>query len=364
MPAPGSHRQVSHSFSRFADSIIIRSSEVVPHRVLVVDDPHSRDHHPPDWHPESVARLAAVQRGISQVDGIETVASRAASQEELELVHEPALIARVQELSEAGGGSIDSDTFVSAGTYDAACFAAGAGLVAIDRLLADPTFGSGFVVTRPPGHHATRGQAMGFCFFNNIAIAAAYLLGLGARVAIVDWDVHHGNGTQEIFWNEDRVLYVSIHQEAHYPGTGHPHERGPAPENITTVNLPLPAGATGDHYLALFDDVAGPLVSGFEPDWVLVSCGFDAHVNDLLADMALEAVDFALFTDRIASWSPSGRSIFFLEGGYDLAALEESTAAVLSVLTGAPIENARPTTGGPGAGRVSALRHFWEPDRE
>lgn len=337
---------------------------MVPHRVLVVDDPHSQDHHPPAWHPESVARLAAVQRGIARVAGVETVVGRAASQKQLELVVEPALIARIREMSEAGGGSIDSDTFVSAGTYEAACFAAGAGLVAIDRLLADTTLGSAFVVTRPPGHHATRRQAMGFCFFNNIAIAAAHLLELGARVAIIDWDVHHGNGTQEIFWNEDRVLYISIHQEAHYPGTGHPHERGPVPENVTTVNLPLPAGATGDHYLALLDDVAAPLVSAFEPDWILVSCGFDGHVDDPLADMALEAVDFALFTDRVVSWSPPGRTILFLEGGYDLAAIEESTAAVLSALTGAPPEDAKATTGGPGAGRVSALRQFWDPDRE
>ena len=334
-------------------------------RVLVVTDPHHLGHVPPEGHPEhpaSPARVGAVRAAVDRTTGIEIAAGRAAERHELERVHEAAHIARIQAMSEAGGGWIDADTYVSSGTYDAACFAAGAGLVAIEMLLADPSLSAAFVVTRPPGHHATAGDGGGFCIFNNIAVAAAQLLSQGARVVIVDWDAHHGNGTQDIFWDERNVLYFSIHQEMVYPGSGLPHERGPAPENLTTVNLPLPAGATGDHYLTLLDDIATPLVRSFEPHWVLVSCGFDAHLDDPLAEMALGADDFGLFASRAQSWAPQpGRTVLFLEGGYHLGALEASTAAVLRALTGREGPSPSPTTGGPGATRVSELQRLWGP---
>ena len=225
-------------------------------RVLVVSHPRSDLHRTPDGHPESAARVEAVLRGASQVNGIEFRTSGLAEPADLERVHTREHIDRLEAVSAKGGGWMDSDTFASAGTFEAARGAVGAGLLAIEELAADTGFGAAFVVTRPPGHHAGADTAAGFCFFNNIAIAASRLLESGARVAILDWDVHHGNGTQEIFWAEDNVLYISIHQEALYPGTGDPHERGPNAGHLTTVNLPLPAGATGDRYLRLLDDVA------------------------------------------------------------------------------------------------------------
>jgi acetoin utilization deacetylase AcuC-like enzyme len=335
--------------------------EPTPPSVLVVADPHSFEHRPPNDHPESVDRLDAVHRGLAQVDGIETVPSRAAESYELEAVHQTSLITRVRAMSDAGGGWVDEDTYISSGTYEAALYGAGAGLVAVDALTADPTLTSAFVVTRPPGHHATAANPMGFCFFNNVAVTAAQLLSRGDRVVILDWDVHHGNGTQDIFWDESAVLYISIHQEILYPGTGLTHERGPTPGHRSTANLPMPGGATGDRYLSLLDHVVTPLVERFDPDWILVSCGFDAHVNDPLADMALEADDFALLTERVTKWAPEpGRLVLFLEGGYDLDAVEASTAAVLKTLTGAERPQPSATTGGPGAERVAEFRELWD----
>ncbi len=337
-----------------------RVAEPVSGRVVVVDGPHSRDHRTPTGHVESIERVDAVHRGIAAVDGLEVVMGRLADDAELELVHPREHIDHVRGMSESGGGRIDQDTFVSAGTHAAACGAAGAGLVALERLQADPALAAAFVVSRPPGHHATATAAMGFCFFNNVAIAAAQLARNGQRVVILDWDAHHGNGTQEIFWADDRVLFVSMHQEILYPGTGHLHERGPMAGHLTTVNLPLPAGTTGDHYLRLLDELVTPVVARFEPDWVLVSCGFDAHVDDPLSQMGLHADDFGLLTARAAAWAPRpGRAVFFLEGGYDLHAVEESTAAVLSTLTGVRTTEPSPTSGGPGEIRVAELLRFW-----
>ena len=177
---------------------------------------------------------------------------------------------------------------------------AGAGLATVDALRANDG-AAALVLGRPPGHHATRDVGMGFCLVNNIAVAAATLTAAGDRVAIIDWDVHHGNGTQDIFWSEPSVLYVSIHQSPLYPGTGRASERGDGEAWGTSINLPLPPGATGDVYLALFDEVVIPSVERFGATWVLISAGFDAHRDDPLADMGLTSGDFADLTARVAS---------------------------------------------------------------
>jgi acetoin utilization deacetylase AcuC-like enzyme len=201
---------------------------------------------------------------------------------------------------------------------------------------------------------------MGFCLLNNVAVSAAALAATGARVAIIDWDVHHGNGTQDIFWSDPSVLYVSVHQWPLYPGTGRPEERGEGEGRDLTVNLPLPPGATGDVYLALFDEVIGPIVQRFGPTWILVSAGFDAHRDDPLAGMGLTAGDFADLTARVGQMTGRpGRLALFLEGGYDLRALRASVAASTARLAGASYRPEAASSGGAGGDLVKEYRKQW-----
>ena len=196
---------------------------------------------------------------------------------------------------------------------------------------------------------------MGFCLFNNVAVAAASLAAGGERVLIVDYDAHHGNGTQEAFWTDPRVAYVSLHQWPLYPGTGALDEVGAGEGRGATVNLPLPAGSTGDSYLAAVDDVVAPLAETFRPSWLLLSAGFDAHRADPLTGLGLAAGDYGLLTSRLAALVAPGHVVAFLEGGYDLAALRRSTAACVSALAGAVVEAGEaPTSGGPGREVVAA----------
>jgi acetoin utilization deacetylase AcuC-like enzyme len=273
-------------------------------------------------------------------------------------VHSAAYLDAFERFAAAGGGHLDPDTVVSTGTWETALAAAGAGLAAIEALAA----GAGdaaFVGTRPPGHHADRSRGMGFCFVNNIAVAAAALTATGQRVLIVDWDVHHGNGTQDIFWDDPGVVYFSTHQSPLYPGTGGMGETGGPHARGGTVNVPLPPGATGDVVRQAIDEVLAPVASRAQPDWVLVSAGFDAHRDDPLADLHLTAGDFADIAAAAAALAPApGRVALFLEGGYDLAALRRSTGAAVAAVMGSDYRPEPASSGGPGSGAVRAAHEL------
>jgi acetoin utilization deacetylase AcuC-like enzyme len=201
---------------------------------------------------------------------------------------------------------------------------------------------------------------MGFCLFNNAAVAAARLAAGGERVAIVDWDVHHGNGTQDIFYDDPRVLYVSTHESPLYPGTGRLRDTGGAAAPGTTLNLPFPAGTRGDTYRQAFDEVVVPLVEAFAPDWLLVSAGYDAHRADPLAGIELTATDYADLATRLAGLVPPRRLVVVLEGGYDRDALTNSVGATLGALLGTPFRPEPVSTGGVGSATVTAARQLWD----
>jgi acetoin utilization deacetylase AcuC-like enzyme len=310
--------------------------------------------------------------GIRQLrlgGGVRSAPARLAGLDELSRVHDPSYLEELAAYCERGGGWLDPDTFATGDSWTTARQAAGVGLSVVDELRRQGE-GVGFVVARPPGHHAVSDRPLGFCLLNNVAVAAASLLAGGDRVCVFDWDVHHGNGTQAIFWDEPNVLYVSFHQWPLFPGTGSAEEIGGPGARGTTVNVPLPAGATGDVVDHAWEDVALPAIEAFEPDWLLVSAGFDAHRDDPLAELALSAGDFARLARSVAGVvARPGRLALFLEGGYDLAALQASVAAtVASVLDiggddpGA--DGQPPTAGGPGHGAVerakSARRRSFE----
>jgi acetoin utilization deacetylase AcuC-like enzyme len=327
--------------------------------LLVSSHPGRDDHDPGEGHPEHVGRLFAAAAGLEAPPlrgATEWLEPRRASRDELSVVHDTGYLNTLMDMCAAGGGQVDPDTVVSAGSWETAQLTAGAGLQAIEAL----TAGRGdaaFVLGRPPGHHAGPAAGMGFCLVNNVAVAAATLTRRGERVAVVDWDVHHGNGTQDIFWSDPSVLYVSVHQWPLYPGTGRPEDRGAGAGRGTTINLPMPPRSTGDAYLALFDEVVLPCLDRFGPTWVLVSAGFDAHRDDPLGDMALTAGDFADLTGRlVGSAREPGRLVLFLEGGYDLPALQASVAACAACLVGDPYRPEPASSGGAGMSRVADYR--------
>jgi acetoin utilization deacetylase AcuC-like enzyme len=325
---------------------------------LIVAGPEgSTTHDGGPHHPERQARVFAVMEGIAALaaDGVEVVAPtvEAAPIDALARVHAPAYLSELEAFCAAGGGHIDADTYARTDSWAAARLAAGAGLAALDELerLGDAV---AFVPVRPPGHHALADRAMGFCLLNNIAVAAASRTARGERVLIVDWDVHHGNGTQEIFWDDPDVLYVSTHQHPLYPGTGRPDEVGGLDAAGLTCNLPLPPGATGDVVRRAIDEVARPTIEEFLPDWVLVSCGFDAHRDDPLSNLDLQSGDFAQLARVVAEFAPApGRVALFLEGGYDLDALRTSVETTLGTLVGRSGEaSGRTSHGGPGLAQL------------
>jgi acetoin utilization deacetylase AcuC-like enzyme len=276
-------------------------------------------------------------------------------------VHAPAYVAQLQRFCERGGGDLDPDTFAAPGSWDTALRAAGAVLDAVDALEAgscDVAFAAG----RPPGHHAVPDRAMGFCLVNNVAVAAAKLAADGQRVAIVDWDVHHGNGTQDIFYNDPNVLYVSTHEYPLYPGSGRADETGGPDAPMSNLNLPFPAGTRGDVFRRSVDEVIAPVVERFAPDWLFISAGFDAHRNDPLADVMLIEPDYAYMANSLVGLVPDGRTIVFLEGGYDFEALSLSTGSTLSAMIGESFRPEAVSTGEVGLPTVVAARQRWDLD--
>ena len=324
---------------------------------------HARylDHNAGVGHPERPARLDAVLSGVKEagLDGaLVPIEPRPASRAQLERVHPVAYLDAIERLSQTGGGRIDADTTANAATWEAALLAAGAGLVAIEALDRGEA-SAAFCAVRPPGHHATATRAMGFCFVNNVAVMAAELAARGERVLIVDYDAHHGNGTQDIFYADERVLYVSFHEWPLYPGTGSLSQTGTGPGAGRTVNFPFPEGTTGDTYLAAVDDVLDPIVERFRPTWLVVSAGFDAHRRDPITGLGLSAGDFGVLTERLCQYAPEGRRILVLEGGYDLQALADSAGAAVAALAGVQHHPEVPTSGGPGRSVVTAARTQW-----
>ena len=303
-------------------------------------------------HPERPARLRAVQLGVQQaglVDALVPVEPVAATDEDLGRIHPEAYRRALRSFCEAGGGPLDADTAVVPESWDAATLAAGAGIEVARRLEAGEGT-VGFCAVRPPGHHALASQAMGFCLFNNVAVAAAWLRDCGERVLIVDYDAHHGNGTQDLFWTDPDVFYVSMHEWPQYPGTGGIHEVGAGAAAGTTLNLPFPSRTTGDVYRRAIDEVLLAAIEAWQPTWLLISAGFDAHRADPITDLGLTSGDYADITDVLVSLVPRGRRLLFLEGGYDLDALVHCTGAVLSrLLDDGAYRPEGASSGGPGA---------------
>ena len=289
-------------------------------------------------HPERPARLTAVWNGLSAAgldDALVYKPALLADTEALLAVHPPSHLERIEAIDEAGGGRIDPDTVLGSKSWTTARLAAGAGLVAVEGLR-NSEADLAFCVVRPPGHHATRERSMGFCILNNVAVTAAALIAGGERVAIVDIDAHHGNGTQDVFYDDDRVLFVSCHQWPLYPGTGAANEIGSGLGIGATINVPVPPGTSGDDYRYILDALIVPVIERHAPDWLLLSAGFDAHRSDPLTNLGLASGDFADVITTLTRLMPVGRTAMFLEGGYDLEALADSAgssvAAVLDVV--------------------------------
>jgi acetoin utilization deacetylase AcuC-like enzyme len=303
---------------------------------LLFRHPSSREHDTGP-HPERIARIVAIEESLAERDwlGWEVRESPPVERDALGAVHPDAYVERIAAVSAAGGGALDIDTIVSEGSYRAALHAAGGAVALVDALLGDG-LRAGASVHRPPGHHALAARPMGFCLFNNVAVAARRAIDhWGAeRVLIFDWDVHHGNGTNDIFHTDPDVLYVSIHESPLYPGTGSAADTGSGAGEGYTVNLPVPAGSGDRAWCSLVEHVVVPMGLEYRPGIVLLSAGFDAHVRDPLAGCAVTREGFARMAGSVRALAgdlgvPLG---VVLEGGYDLEALTESLAATLEVV--------------------------------
>jgi acetoin utilization deacetylase AcuC-like enzyme len=308
---------------------------------MIYFHPACLDHDPGPGHPECRERLEAVLEALDdpRFAGIERREAPRASRSQIAAAHDPALIDLLQARSPLSGRiRIDPDTGMSPASLEAALRAAGAVCAAVDAVVAGPGRRA-FCAVRPPGHHATRGTAMGFCLFNSVAVGARHAQRAYGfeRVAVVDFDVHHGNGTQDVFWDDPSVLYVSSHQAPLYPGTGQQHERGAAGNVLNGI---LPPGAGSAEFRALWGETLLPGIDAFQPELLLVSAGFDAHRLDPLANLDLDTDDYAWLTTRlvaIAEQHAHGRVVSSLEGGYSLTALRDSARAHCRVLFGTDV---------------------------
>jgi acetoin utilization deacetylase AcuC-like enzyme len=329
--------------------------------ILVVSHPSSLEHLSGVDHPEHGGRLAAIRSGFERYDLVEAltmVEARAATPDQLARVHSSEHLELLSSLS-GQRVRIDADTTMTEHSWTAALHAAGAGITALDTLNDGEARGA-LCVVRPPGHHATRDHAMGFCLVNSAAVLAAELVHRGERVLIVDIDAHHGNGTQDIFWNSGDVMFVSAHQWPLYPGTGRLSETGEGAGAGTTVNLPVPPGATGDLYLELLDNVVAQRVAGFAPTALIISAGFDAHRRDPITQLGLSSGDYHAIVTRIMQLVPTAKPIMFLEGGYDLDALRDSSAAAISAMVATDVIPEAPTHAGPTDDLVARAATMWQ----
>lgn len=310
----------------------------------LVLDTRYRDHTNPPGHPERIERLNTLLELIReyQREGLHRLDPRHAAVEELAFVHDRDYIASVEATSHKQFHVFDADTTTNSKSYDTARLAAGGLLEIVERVMTRE-LDNGFAMVRPPGHHAERATAMGFCFFNNVAIAAEHLKrrhGL-KRILIMDYDVHHGNGTQNSFYSDPDVLYISTHEHPQYPGTGMVRETGAGRGEGRTVNIPMPSGCGNEVYMHAFRNIIDPIARRFEPEFVLISAGFDCHYRDPLGGMMVNEEGVAAMTRmllRIARDCSGGRCAVVLEGGYDLIGLKHSAAAVLDELGGANLD--------------------------
>lgn len=341
-------------------------------RTGIVIDSRYQNHYPGRNHPERPARIGALLSLIEtyQRQGLKRFDPRLATPEEIALIHDPSHVDHVAATARQDRFAFDADTAVSSQSYETALLATGGLLTILEAVMARDV-DNGFALVRPPGHHAERNRAMGFCLFNSVAIGAQYLrakFGL-KRVLVMDWDLHHGNGTQHSFYDDPGVLYVSTHQYPYYPGTGAAEDVGRGQGEGYTVNLPIPAGWGDGEYLELFQTVVDPICRQFEPEFVLISAGFDAHARDPLGGMVVTEEGFELMARmllRIARDHAQGRCAAILEGGYDLEGLQRSTVQVLDELSGAALDAPLPTVEPRGLlPRVwEVQKKFWERKKE
>ena len=331
----------------------------------VYSDPASERHVNHMAGVESPERFPAALAGVEEAKraGVEVEHHQCepAPRSALEAVHAPAYLDRLEGLAASGGGYVDFDTALNADSWDAATLASGAAMGAVESALSGT---AAFAIARPPGHHAGRGYGMGFCLLNNVAVAAEHARSSGAeRVAILDWDVHHGNGTQDIFYANGDVLYLSVHQSPFYPGTGDAREVGEGCGRGFTANVPLPGRSGEDVYAEAFSGFFVPILREYRPKLLLVSAGYDAHSADLLGGMRLESASFGRFTARLAALTRevgAAPPVFLLEGGYNLDALTECvTATVVGIEEQTPAWEYSGDASQVEAAR-KALSPFWE----